>query len=207
MPGGRPQKYADKAAAKAADRLRAMERKAAAKRAGGEGHGVRVKADGDSHNSYQFILEDVVCVFICLRYIVYRQYCNLKLSYDCFNISSQEQWTATRQPPRAAASRSLSPWEGPSLSRLPSRVSSPDVNRPDVPGLDACERLTLESTAEAVSHNIHLDFDGLRKEDLTRNTENIASNDSDDNYRQSLNDVLIDFGGDFDTDSIVGQAR
>lgn len=38
MPGGRPRKYADKAAAKAADRLRAIERKAA-KKVAREGHG------------------------------------------------------------------------------------------------------------------------------------------------------------------------
>ena len=38
MPGGRPRKYPNKAAAKAADRLRAVERKAAATKALREGH-------------------------------------------------------------------------------------------------------------------------------------------------------------------------
>lgn len=38
IPGGRPRKYPDKAAAKAADRFKAVERKAAAKKAPREGH-------------------------------------------------------------------------------------------------------------------------------------------------------------------------
>lgn len=51
MPGGRPRKYTDKAAAKAADRRRAIERRAAATKALGEGHAVGDKADGLSLNS------------------------------------------------------------------------------------------------------------------------------------------------------------
>lgn len=53
MPGGRPRKYADAAAAKAAGKLRAIEYRAerkAAKESGG------VKTEG----SYRFILEDIV---------------------------------------------------------------------------------------------------------------------------------------------------
>jgi hypothetical protein len=55
MPGGRPRKYADEAAAKAAGKLRAIEYRAerkAAKESGG------IKAEG----GYRFILEDVVCM-------------------------------------------------------------------------------------------------------------------------------------------------
>ena len=54
MPGGRPRKYADEAAAKAAGRLRAIERKAERK-AARENDGI--KAEG----GYRFILEDIVC--------------------------------------------------------------------------------------------------------------------------------------------------
>jgi hypothetical protein len=62
MPGGRPRKYPDKAAAKAADRLRAVERRAAAAKALREGHAVGSKADGGSDGGYRFILEDSVCL-------------------------------------------------------------------------------------------------------------------------------------------------
>jgi hypothetical protein len=62
MPGGRPRKYFDKAAAKAADRLRVAERKAAATKALREGHAVGGKTDGGSVGGYRFILEDSVCL-------------------------------------------------------------------------------------------------------------------------------------------------
>ncbi|KFY17410.1 hypothetical protein V491_04996, partial [Pseudogymnoascus sp. VKM F-3775] len=56
MPGGRPRKYPNKAAAKAADRLKAVERKAAATKALREGHADGGKAGNDG--GYRFILED-----------------------------------------------------------------------------------------------------------------------------------------------------
>jgi hypothetical protein len=52
MPGGWPRKYPDKAAAKAADRLRAVERKAAATKALTEGRAVGGKADGGNVRPY-----------------------------------------------------------------------------------------------------------------------------------------------------------
>jgi hypothetical protein len=55
MPGGRPRKYADAAAAKAAGRLRAIERRAERKAARENGE---IKDEGD----YRFILEDIVCL-------------------------------------------------------------------------------------------------------------------------------------------------
>ena len=53
MPGGRPRKYPDKAAAKTGNRLRAVERKAAATKALREGHTVGGKADGGSDGGYR----------------------------------------------------------------------------------------------------------------------------------------------------------
>jgi hypothetical protein len=71
MPGRQPRKYADKAAAKPADRLRAIERKAAAKKARGNGHGVGGKANDGRDGGYRFILEDVVCLHIWYIFIYF----------------------------------------------------------------------------------------------------------------------------------------
>ncbi|KFZ12985.1 hypothetical protein V501_03939 [Pseudogymnoascus sp. VKM F-4519 (FW-2642)] len=67
------------AAAKAADRLRAVERKAAATKALKEGHAVGGKADGGSDGGYRFILED------------------------------SSQWATARQATRATVNQSPSP--------------------------------------------------------------------------------------------------
>jgi len=58
MPGGRPRKYADKAAATAAGKLRAAERRVERKAAKDSHGGLGIKAEG----GYRFILEDIVCL-------------------------------------------------------------------------------------------------------------------------------------------------
>ncbi|KFY98881.1 hypothetical protein V500_01515, partial [Pseudogymnoascus sp. VKM F-4518 (FW-2643)] len=119
--GGRPRKYPDKAAAKAADRRGAVERKAAATKSLREGHAVGGKADGGSDGGYRFILED------------------------------SSQWATARQALRATVNQSPSPVEAPSPSLPALSPSSPDVNGLDIPSLDAFGKLTLESTTEVIS--------------------------------------------------------
>ena len=60
MPGGRPRKYADKAAAQTADRLKAAQRKRAKKIAKPNGGASGVGGTNNGNSSYCFILEDVV---------------------------------------------------------------------------------------------------------------------------------------------------
>ncbi|KAH8746874.1 hypothetical protein BGZ57DRAFT_972071 [Hyaloscypha finlandica] len=169
MPGGRPRKYVDKAAAKAADMLRAIERKAA-KKAARERHGTGVRDGG-----YRFILEDILSP----------------------NTSDRVNGRLFASHPRPPASQSPSPVKDPSPSLPPPSPSSPDVNGPDISGLDAFGKLILDSTNEDVSHGACLDVDGLESESPIKNTDNLDYDVSDD-YSAQLSDVFIDFGGDFD---------
>lgn len=66
MPGGRPRKYADKDATKAANRLKAVERKAAKKAAKDSSGASGVGDASTSDDSYRFILEDTVRLYILI---------------------------------------------------------------------------------------------------------------------------------------------
>ncbi|KFY28814.1 hypothetical protein V491_00272 [Pseudogymnoascus sp. VKM F-3775] len=173
MPGGRPRKYPNKAAAKAADRLRAVERRAAATKALREGHAVGGKADGGSDGGYRFILED-----------------------SAFGRVNGQQIAR----PHATVNQSPSPVEAPSPSLPALSPSLADVNGLDIPSLDAFGKLTLESTTEVISDGEGHDLDRQEVWNSTKNTGNLDNAHSDDDYSNRLSDVFIDFSGDFGDD-------
>jgi hypothetical protein len=189
MPGGRPRKYADKDAAKAAGRLRAAERKAERKAAGESHDGVRIKAEG----GYRFILEDMVCFKLRLQW--YSSSYSMAIVSNT-NIYRQSQWTTARRPAHPSLSRSPSPVKGPPPSLPPPSPSTTDVNGSDIPSLDAFGKLSLESTIGPACQRACPDADRAESPSSIKNADP-PDNDRDEDYSAKLSDVFIDFAGDF----------
>jgi hypothetical protein len=98
--------------------------------------------------------------------------------------------------PRATVNQSPSPVEAPSPSLPALSPSSPDVNGLDIPSLDAFGKLTLESTTEVISGGECHDLHRPEVQNSTKNTGNLDSAHSDDDYSNRLSDIFIDFSGD-----------